>query len=280
MNGFRVTILVLLALALGLMFYVVTVVIPEEKANYAEYQEALRDSDYQRKDAEHRARLAEIHPAATESEADLARQEAERNAKAREQARIQREEQLVLEAGRQAEIKSREAQPQERSEADSPVALVAVYDKDNNLMMLKPVTEDGMLAVGHVLAIRRNGSILCEIVVDARDEESGQYSAYVKRPQSVSAEAQPLQGDEVIVSPLPQVSDLPALGTGVSSEPALGQDVTPASADAVSPAPANADRPVPALSPLPKEAPAPAPAPLPEKQQPDEVDIPLIPVRP
>lgn len=263
MNGFRVTILVLLALALGLMFYVVTVVIPEEKANYAEYQEALRDSDYQRKDAAHRARLAQIHPEAAESEADLARQEAERNAREREQARIRREEELVLEAGRKAEQRAQDPEPQPRqagSETSKPLALVAAYDRENNLMMLKPVTEDGMLAIGQVLAISRNGSVACELVVDARDEESGQYSAYVKHPNTVGEESQPKQGDEVIVSPLPQVSDLPALQGAASGEPSLGQDVA-----------------------LPPAAVAPAstaPASVPEKRQPAEVDVPLIPVRP
>lgn len=274
MNGFRVTVLVLLALALGLMFYVVTVVIPEEKANYAEYQEALRDSDYQRKDAAHRARLAQIHPEATESEADLARQETERNAKQREQARICREEELVLEAGLRAEERSREPQLQEHSDASQPLARVVAYDKENNLLMLKPATEDGMLAVGQVLAISRKGSVACELVVDARDEESGQYSAYIKHPQTVGPESQPVQGDEVIVSPLPQVSDLPALPGPVSREPSLGQEVTPAPSVPAVASPADSG-PASAVTPA-----AAKPAPTPQQSQPAEVDVPLIPVRP
>ncbi len=262
MNGFRISVLVLLALALGLMFYVVMVAIPEEKANYAEYQEALRDTDYQRRDAEHRARLAQIHPDAAESEADLARQEAERNAKAREEEKLRREEELVLEAGRKAEEKTQVNE--QRSDATKPVALVAVYDHENNLMMLKPVTQDGTLAVGQVLAIRRNGGILCELAVEARDDESGQYSAYVKHAEFTKTgdpDLQPRQGDEVIVSPLPQVSDLPALDkVGTSTEAALGSDVA---APALQPAPA-----------------APQSAPAPAGNQVPEADVSMIPVMP
>lgn len=254
MNGFRITVLVLLALALGLMFYVVTVVIPEEKASYAEYQEALRDTAYERRDAEHRARLAQIHPAVDVSEADLAKQEAERNAREREEARLKREEELVLEAGRKAEEKSQALE--DRSEASKPVAQVAIYDKENNLMMLKPVTEDGTLVVGQVLAIRRNGGIVCELAVEARDDESGQYSAYVKHAQfskAGSPELLPQQGDEVIVSPLPQVSDLPALNVTPAGEAALGTDVAAPSANQPS---------------------------VPAQNEAPEADVPMIPVQP
>lgn len=230
MNGFRITVLVLLALALGLMFYVVTVFLPAERAGYAEYQEAMLDADYQKKVQEHRARMEKIRPETESSDVDRERQELARKAEERAQELKEREEARILEEGKRAEEarKQREAQASaktEQSVAESPVALVTAYDHANNILMLKPVTEDGMLAVGQVLAIRRNGGILCEIVTESRDEESGQYSAYVKNEGAGAAtlgdEFHPRSGDEVIVSSLPQLSDLPSLKNSVQPSSAV-----------------------------------------------------------
>ncbi len=216
MNGFRITVLVLLALALGLMFYVVTVFLPAERAGYAEYQEAMLDADYQKKAQEHRARMEKIRPEIETSDVERERQELTRKAEERAQELKEREEARILEEGRRAEEarKQKEAQS-EQAIANSPVALVTAYDHDNNILMIKPVTEDGMLALGQVLAIHRNGGILCEIITESRDEESGQYSAYVKNGNAGSTtlgeEFYPRSGDEVVVSTLPQLSDLPTL---------------------------------------------------------------------
>ncbi len=236
MNGFRVTILVLLALALALMFYVVTVFIPATRANHDEYMEALLDADYQKKAQEHRARMTQMYPsfeepAAVERErAEFARraEEREREAKEREEARILEEGKRVEEARRRQETE--ESSRREQGAAVRPLALVTAYDHENNIMMLKPMTEDGMLAAGQMLAIRRNGGVLCEIVVEERDPESGQYSAYVKdssaRAVLAGADYQPRLGDEVTVSTLPQIGDLPTLRTGAeNAQPAIGEGV-------------------------------------------------------
>lgn len=224
MNGFRITVLVLLALALGLMFYVVTVFLPAERAGYAEYQEAMLDADFHKKAQEHRARMDKIRPENETSDVDRERQELARKAEERAQELKDREEARILEEGKRAEEarKQKEAQATAKAEqaiSESPVALVTAYDHDNNILMIKPVTEDGMLALGQVLAIRRNGGILCEIVTESRDEESGQYSAYVKNAASPAPgdEFHPKSGDEVVVSTLPQLSDLPVLNKSSQS---------------------------------------------------------------
>ena len=46
MNGFRVTILVLFCLTVGLMFYAVTVLLPQQQERYNVYQTTMKSKEY------------------------------------------------------------------------------------------------------------------------------------------------------------------------------------------------------------------------------------------
>ena len=49
MNGFRITILTLLCLSVGLMFYAVLFVIPSWQGNYDAYQSSLKLAEYEKR---------------------------------------------------------------------------------------------------------------------------------------------------------------------------------------------------------------------------------------
>ena len=77
MNGFRVTILVLLALTVGLMFYVFVVLLPARQDQYQMYQTQLKINEYEKRQQEHEARMARLGADADTPEVAAARAAAE-----------------------------------------------------------------------------------------------------------------------------------------------------------------------------------------------------------
>lgn len=231
MNGFRVTILVLLCMTVGLMFYAVTVVIPGKQSQYELYKTGREADEYQQRHAEHLARMEQLGPDVESPEMQTARTAAEEDQKAREQKLNEAEEAGVLAAARrkqEAEQAKHAAQAAKEAAADSeakafPLGHVASYDADWNIVMFSTQTNTPMTP-GRLLAVRRGDLVICEIVVDALDEESQQVSATIKpgKLTDLSQEDRaPRMGDEIIESPF---------GTGTEGD-TTGFPELPAEAD-------------------------------------------------
>jgi len=210
MNGFRITILVLLCLAVGLMFYAVMVIVPGWQNQYSEYQASIKIAEYQQNNDHHRQRMEQFSPDAEAPEVTTARTMAEESARKDEKALNEAEESSVIAAARRKEEAALARQAEAEAEAPKPLGLVAAYNPEWNSLMIRPVAEVPM-AMGFVVAVRRGGSIVCEAVIDGRDEESGQYSATVKAAELGAAAAEkktPTVGDEVIETPFPSSQEL------------------------------------------------------------------------
>lgn len=224
MNSFRVTLLVLLALVVGLMFYAVVVLVPEWRTQSAEYEAEQRLAAHQLSRDTHRERMQLIGPEAEDPEVAEARANAEEAARVSEQQRIEAEEKAALELARRRELSAR-AKTDPSSDAlqqTNAIALVADYNKEYNFVVLKPVDQNP-LNNGMVVALRRKGRIVCEAVIDSFDEPSGQYTASVKSDSFVSNATEeeislrtPAVGDDVILSPFPSSADLRFAGDGDS----------------------------------------------------------------
>lgn len=220
MNGFRVTILVLLCMTVGLMFYAVTVVIPGKQEQYELYKAGQKIDEYQQRNADHMARMEQLGPEVESPEMLTARTAAEEAQKAREQKLSEAEEAGVLAAARRKqEAEQAKLAEQATKEANQlgqkqtfPLGHVASYDSEWNIVMITTQTNTPM-EPGRQLAVRRGDLIICEIVVDALDEESQQVSATIKpgKLTNLSEEEQaPRAGDEVVESPFATGNDTPA----------------------------------------------------------------------
>lgn len=215
MNGFRITLLVLLCLAVTLMFYAVMVVVPSWQNQYGEYQASQKLAEYQRNNDFHRLRMEQFAPEAESPEVAQARAAAEESARKGEQALTEAEESSVIAAAKRKEEATLAKQAEVEANAPKPLGLVAAFDQEWNILMIKPVS-DVPLHPGYVVAVRRDGRIVCEAVIDVLDSESGQYSATLKVADlgkvisNVSSEAslQPAVGDEIIESPFPSSAEL------------------------------------------------------------------------
>lgn len=242
MNRFRITLLVFLFLALGVMFYAVTVVIPSQQRQYIQFQNEQRDHDLAQRSEDYRNI---IKPAFTKDSEQVAqiRAQVQKNDEAREQAINEAEENSIIAAARRKEEYAQAKVAEEQATAPKPIGLVASYSPEWNAVMVKPVTS-APINIGVILAVRREGRILCELVVDNTDEESGQISASIKNSditpstERSAKNTTPAVGDEVIVSPFPSSQELrsgnqnagfPAVDTTVPFAPAPVSIPTPPS---------------------------------------------------
>lgn len=251
MNGFRVTILTLLCLSVALMFYVVLYVIPSWQEEYNTYRSDMRITKYDKKNDLHRQQMQALDPTAESPEEEAARLAEEEAARLNEQSLQEAEESIIVAAAKRREEAAlaqaraeEEAKAAEAAKAAQPraVGIVASYDEAWSCIMVKPAVM-GVFAQGTVLAVRRDGKILCEAVVDGVDVESGQVSATVRMEEQldpsvpVAPQAAPAVGDEVIVSPFASGDDLRNAGertTGYDTLPA--EPLTPAPAEEAVPA--------------------------------------------
>ena len=214
MNAFRASILVLLALTVGLMFYAFAVLLPARQEQYQMYQNQLKINEYQQRQQEHESRMARFDADADTPEVAAARAAAEAEAKKNEADLTAAEESSVLASARRRqaaeEVESAAAEP----DVSSSVGVVTAYLEDCAVILFKaadavPVNE------GLNIAVRRNDYIVCEATVEGQDSESGQYTAALKQAEfggakdpEVEANRKPRAGDEVIISPFPSSRDL------------------------------------------------------------------------
>ncbi len=221
MNGFRITLLVLLGLAVGALLCIVTIFQNNQEANYADYQTKLQANERQQQIDEHKARMERIGPKADGLGTE------ELDAAAAEQDRLineAREHNVLASAGRKDAARVAE-QAKEDADAEKTLGLVASFDPKWGFLMVKPVSDEPLPA-GTVVAIRRNGTILREAEIGERDEESGQFSATLRDTQFNVGNGQsitddkfiPATGDEVILSPFPSSRDLRS-GNGLFPTP-------------------------------------------------------------
>ena len=219
MNGFRVTILVLLCLAVGLMFYVVAYMIPAQQEAYEAYRAAESMDAYNQRAEEHRQRMQELDPDHESDAVAEARAAAEKAQQERLKKLTEAEESSVLADARRKQEESMAKQTEVEVADSKPIGLVASYNQEWNSVLFKPVTKSP-INVGLVVALRRDNNIICEAEVDNVDPESGQVSAQIK-PSSFNntaggavqdgilpEEKMPAVGDEVIITPFETVRDL------------------------------------------------------------------------
>ena len=208
MTAFRATILILLVLTVGLMFYAFAVLLPARQEQYLMYQQQQKINEYQLRQQEHDARMARLDADADTPEMAAARAAAEAEARKNEAELTAAEENSVIASvKRRQEAEAAEETPQEDTAAPAELGTVTAYLDDCAVLLFKasastPVNE------GLDIAVRREDYIVCEATVDGRDEESGQYTAAIKQTvfsgaKDAEAEAnrQPRPGDQISVSP-------------------------------------------------------------------------------
>lgn len=240
MNGFRVTILTLLCLAVGLMFYAVLFVVPSWQEQYNAYQSTLKISEYEKKSDIHRQQMMAYDTSNESPEVEQARLDQEAAAKRGEEALTEAEETNVVAAAKRREEAARAQAEAEaaRKAAQPTIGTVASFNKDLDFIMIKPTVPEAFLP-GAVLAVRRDKLVVCEAVVDSRDEQSGQVSATVKRadfgkssmPEN-EQQQDPMVGDEVIVSPFLSADELQGKSDDLSQQPAPVSQPFPSAQDA------------------------------------------------
>jgi hypothetical protein len=214
MNAFRVTILALLVLTVGLMFYVFVAVIPARQSQYEMYHTQLKINEYEKRQMEHESRMARLETDVDTPEMAAARAAAEAEEKKSEEAVTAAEENSVLASAK------RRQEMEETSADEDDVTQVAVLGSvtaylEEHAVVLFKATGGSPVKEGLLIALRRDDYIVCEAMVDGVDEESGQYTAAVKQVKfggvedpTAEANRKPRTGDEVIVSPFMSGRDL------------------------------------------------------------------------
>ncbi len=219
MNGFRITLLVMLGLAVGALLCIVTFFQNNQQANYDAYQTKVQANERQLQIDEHKARMERIGPRAE----GLGTEEIDAAVAERHRRINEAEERNVLATAQRRDAERVAEQAQQVADEEKPLGLVASFDKEWGFLMVKPVSESP-LPKGMVVAIRRAGNILCEAEIGDKDEESGQYSAAIRETDfnsgkgSIAAEKfEPTTGDEVIMTPFASTRDLRTGGSSIMS---------------------------------------------------------------
>ncbi len=226
MNAFRITILSLLVIAVGLMFYVVFVTLPAMQAEQNLYHISQQSAQNQQQTAGHRQRVSGYGDGAEVGGLKDAMAAAENADREAEKSVCEAEAQAVLEdARRKAEAAQQRDNELKNEKTDGTIGLVTAFNKEWVSVLFKPAVKD-VLPEGLVLAVRREGHVLCEVTVDYVDEESGQVGATM-RPQEfgksqVDVDEEtllPRVGDEVIYSPFASARDLRRENTFLTPQP-------------------------------------------------------------
>ncbi len=285
MNGFRITVLTLLCLSVGLMFYAVLIVIPGWQGDYSAYQSSLKIAEYEEKNDIHRQQMMAYDPAVEAPEVEQARLDQEAAARRDEASINEAEESNVVAAAKRKEEVARARASRQKEEADNPrsaiIGRVASYDPEWNCVMMKPDVPE-LFQPGAVLAVRRDGLVVCEMVVDSRDAESGQVSATLKEtdilsPEGETEKREPRPGDEVIVSPFMSAKELLQESSGAEVSP-VQQQTDQTAVEAHTPPPLPPPPPAEEPEPLP-QPPSESPAPQPSNSAPQPpAPSPLTPV--
>lgn len=228
MNGFRITILALLAVTVGLMVYVVFVTLPGMQADRHIYDISRRSEQNDRQTAGHRERVGAYEEGTDDPELAGAYSDAAEADRQAEEEVYEAEEQAVIEEAKRKAAAARAAEEKAAADAqrtDGAIGLVTSFNKEWVSIMFKPAIDD-VLNDGLVVAVRRQGVVLCEATIDYRDDESGQIGATL-RPQEfgktqVDVDSQtllPSPGDEVIFSPFASARELRRDNTFLTPQP-------------------------------------------------------------
>ena len=207
MNAFRATILVLLALTVGLLFYAFAVLLPQRQVQYESYQTQLKINEYQQQQMEHEERMARLGADAETPEMAAARAAAEEADKKIEADLTAAEESSVIASAKRRLEAEETSIPEKHPVKVSALGEVTAYLEDCAVILFKAGDKEP-LNEGLNIAVRRQDYIVCEAVVDGRDEESGQFTAAVKQvvfggalDPAAEENRKPVPGDEVIISP-------------------------------------------------------------------------------
>jgi hypothetical protein len=102
---------------------------------------------------------------------------------------------------------------------------VTAFNKEWLSIMFKPAVTD-VINEGVIIAVRREGIVICEATVDLKDDESGQLGATLKPQEFGKSQANvdvekllPQVGDEVIYSPFASARELRAENPFVKPAP-------------------------------------------------------------
>jgi hypothetical protein len=223
MNAFRATILVLLVLTVGLMFYAFVWLIPARQEQYQMYHTQLKINEYDQRQMEHDARMARLGTEVDTPEVAAAREAAaQEDKKNSDEINAAEEHSVIASVKRKQEIEAASTAAEDAAGPD-PIGSVTAYLDDCAVILFK-ATGNMPVNDGLLIALRRGDYIVCEATVDGRDDESGQYTAAVKQAKfggasDPAAEANriPRPGDEIIVSPFLSSRDLRLEAAGAQS---------------------------------------------------------------
>lgn len=209
MNGFRITVLTLLCLSVGLMFYAVVFVVPGMQSQQREYQASQRIAAYDIKNDIHRRQMNVYDPMRESPEIAQARRLQE-TAERRQAAELtEAEENNVIAAAKHKEELARSQAEKESvvtaTRRGSAIGKVASYNAEWECILIIPAVPQAF-PKGALLAVWRGDKIVCEATVDNVDAESGQVSATCK--ESSGSTSAPAPGDTVTASPYSSVQDL------------------------------------------------------------------------
>ena len=216
MNAFRITILALLVLVVGGMFYAIFVLLPGMQADRDIYEITQKTAQDAARDAGHREKVSEYGENAENQGLAGAYSEADAADRSAEQSVFEAEERAVIEEAKRKEMAAQEQKVREERDAEKTIGLVTSFNKEWVSIMFKPAVTD-VINEGVIVAVRREGVVICEATVDFKDEESGQLGATLK-PQEfgksqVNVDVEkllPQVGDEIIYSPFASARELRA----------------------------------------------------------------------
>ncbi len=213
MNGFRIAILSLMVLAVGILFYFVVEMLPNQQRVFDDYHRSKAIGALNA-DAEASGTYVADEKAAQELE--KLRQE---SAQAVDRVHSNEEHRTVAQA---EEVQRRESEKamadqlaRETAEA-SALGLVTEVALDAGFFSFKPLGNEP-ISEGLVIAVRRGDDdyVICEAIVSRYYEESGEYIADIKNDafSSVATNSKgerpvPGKGDLIVVSPFATADQL------------------------------------------------------------------------
>ncbi len=215
MNGFRVTLLILLTLAVVALLCIVTVFQSNQEANYEAYLASVKASERRQMLAAHHDKMRRIGPQ-EENGAGTAALQAAREEQQKQVT--EEEERNVLASAVRKDADKVEQVATAEANAEKPLGLVSSYNQEWGFIMIKPVSDEPMPS-GMVVAVRRGDNIICEVEIgeEERDDQTGErlMSATIRENQftqgsgNISADKfAPAVGDEIILSPYLSSRDL------------------------------------------------------------------------
>ncbi len=231
MNPFRIIILSLLSISLLLLLYVIFILVPERQTEYAQYQSTVQMTRFNERQEAHQVRMNQIAPLNNEQGIADAIDEVKESELKREAALAEAEERNIIAQARAKEEKAlaeakaaEEAKQAEKNTAQGfeIIGQISSYDQEWASLVIMPV-EGAIITEGLRIAIMQQEGIICEAMVDGKDEPSGQFIASLLPGKIGNSEPKPpVIGDKVIVSPFESSKDI-----RTSTEEAQAAPVSP-----------------------------------------------------